>query len=104
MTHSKQVVPVTVNKMAKAAGWASGVNIVSWLLVAIPGFLSSPWAAIELVFIPGSALLARAAGIMGLVSKVKISERGAGQCVIGISIGVVNALTIGLVLVVILYW
>jgi hypothetical protein len=104
MTHSKQVVPVTVNKMAKVAGWASVVNIVSWLLAAIPGFLSSPWAAFELVIIPGSALLALAAGIIGLVSKVKINERGAGQCVIGISVGVVNALAIGLVLVVILHW
>jgi hypothetical protein len=104
MTHSKQVVPVTVNKMAKVAGWASVVNIVSWLLAAIPGFLSSPWSAFELVIIPGSALLALAAGIMGLVSKVKINERSAGQCVIGIAVGVANALAIGLVLVVILYW
>ena len=85
--------------MAKLAGWASLVNIISWLLMAIPGFLLSPWSTFELVTIPLSALLALVAGIMGLVSKVKMDERGAGQCVIGIFVGILNILLIGLGLV-----
>lgn len=101
MTDSKQVTPVQVNKMAKLAGWASVANIISWLLIAIPGFLNSllSWSAI--VAIPLSTLIALVAGIMGLMSKGKLEERGAGQCVIGIFVGVVNALVIYLVLVVI---
>ncbi|MGZ9235453.1 MAG: hypothetical protein ACXW4E_08010 [Anaerolineales bacterium] len=48
---SKQITPVQVDKLAKLAGWASVV----------------------------STLIALVAGIMGLVSKVKLDERGAGQ-------------------------
>ena len=99
MTNSKQVTPVQVNKMAKLAGWASVVNIISWLLIAIPGFLDSPLSLSSIVTIPLSALIALMAGIMGLVDKGKLDERGAGQCMIGIFVGVVNALVIGLVLV-----
>jgi hypothetical protein len=88
-----------VNKIAKLAGWASVVNIMSWLLIAIPGFLDSPLSLSSIVTIPLSALIALVAGIMGLVGKGKLDERGAGQCVIGIIVGVVNALVIGLVLV-----
>jgi hypothetical protein len=87
--------------MAKLAGWASVVNIISWLLMAIPGFLQSPLSWSVIVTIPLSTLLALAAGIMGLVRKAKLDQRGAGQCVIGIFVGVVNTLVIGLVLVVI---
>ena len=101
MTDSKQVIPVQVNKMAKLAGWASVVNIISWLLTAIPGFLNSPlgWSAV--VAIPLSGMIALVAGIRGLVSKGKMDERGAGQCVIGIFVGVVNVVLIGLAIMVI---
>lgn len=87
--------------MAKLAGWASVVNIISWLLTAIPGFLDSPlsWPAIVTILL--STLVALVAGIMGLVNKGKLGERGAGQCVIGIFVGILNALVIGLVIVVI---
>ena len=67
--------------------------------MAIPGFLLSSWSAFELVTIPLSGLIALVAGILGLLSKVKTDERGAGQCVIGIFVGVLNILLIGLGLV-----
>jgi hypothetical protein len=85
--------------MAKLAGWASVVNIISWLLIAIPGYLNSPLSWSAIVTIPLSTLLALVAGIMGLVSKARLDERGAGQCVIGIFVGVVNAVVICLVIV-----
>lgn len=87
--------------MAKLAGWASVVNIISWLLTAIPGFLNSPLSLSAIVTIPLSTLIALVAGIMGLVNKGKLDERGAGQCVIGIFVGGLNALVICLVIVVI---
>lgn len=99
MTDSKQVTRVQVNKMAKLAGWASLINVISWLLIAIPGLLGSSWSAFELVTIPLSGLIALVAGIMGLSSKPKMDERGVGQCVIGIFVGILNVLLIGLVLV-----
>jgi hypothetical protein len=99
LTDSKQVTSVQANRMAKLAGWASVVNIISWLLTAIPGFLNSPLSWPAVVTIPLSTLVALVAGIRGLVNKGKLDERGAGQCVIGIFVGVVNALVIGLVLV-----
>ena len=99
MIDGKQVTPVQVNKIAKLAGWASVVNIISWLLMAIPGFLQSSWSAFEIVTIPLSALVGLVAGTRGLLSQKKIDERGAGQCVIGIFVGVLNVLLIGLALV-----
>ena len=87
--------------MAKLAGWASVVNIISWLLIAIPAYLNSPLSWSAIVTIPLSAVLALVAGIMGLVSKAKLDERGVGQCVIGIFVGGVNALVICLLIVVI---
>ena len=99
MTDSKQVAPIQMNKIAKLAGWASVVNIISWLLIAIPGFLNSSWSFFELVSIPLSALVALVAGIMGLVSKSKIDGRGVGQCVIGVSVGVFNIVLIVLVII-----
>ena len=87
--------------MAKLAGWASVVNMVSWLLTAIPGFLLSAWSFFVIVTIPLSAMIALVAGIVGLVRKEKMAERGVGQCVIGMFIGILNVLVIGLVLVVI---
>ena len=89
MLDSKQVAPVQVNKIARLAGWASVVNIISWLLVAIPGFLLSPWSFL-VVTIPLSGLVALVAGILGLLRKAKMDERDAGQCVIGIFVGVAN--------------
>jgi hypothetical protein len=87
--------------MAKLAGWASVVNIVSWLLTAIPGFLLSAWSVFVAVIIPLSAMIALVAGIVGLVRKGKMDKRGVGQCVIGIFVGILNVLVIGLVLMVI---
>ena len=85
--------------MATLSGWASVVNIVSWLLTAIPGILNSPlsWPAIVTILL--STLIALVAGIRGLVNKGKLDERGAGQCVIGIFVGGINALVICLVIV-----
>lgn len=87
--------------MANLAGWASVVNLISWLLMAIPGFLQSLWSWPVVVAIPLSGLLALVAGIMGLVNKTKLAEKGAGKCVIGILVGVVNVLVVGLVIAVI---
>ena len=101
MKDNEQVLPVQVNRMARLAGWASVVNIVSWLLMAIPGFLHSFWSIVEYVTLPLSAMIALAAGIMGLLSKAKTEERGVGQCVIAIFVGIVNVLVIGLVLMLI---
>jgi len=98
LTDSKQV-PPPVSKMAKLAGWASVVNIISWLLMAIPGFLLSSWSAFEIVTIPLSGFIALVAGTMGLRGKGKMGERGVGQCVIGIFVGIINALLIVLVLI-----
>ena len=99
LIESKQVTSVQVNKIAKLAGWASLVNIICWLLMAIPGFLNSPWSTFEIVIIPLSALIALGAGILGLRSKEKTDEKGAGQCVIGIFVGVLNLLLIVLGLI-----
>jgi hypothetical protein len=99
LTNTKPINPIPPNKMAKLAGWASAVNIVSWLLTAVPGFLSSAWSALELVAIPLSGIIALLAGILGLRSKAKMSDTGAGQCLIGIFVGVVNVILIALVLV-----
>ena len=96
MIDTEQVTPVQENKMGKIAGWASIVNIISWLLMAIPGFLQSSWSAFEIVTIPLSALIALGAGSIGLLSKVKMYARGAGQCVIGIFLGVLNVLLISI--------
>ena len=101
MTDSKQVTPVQVNNVAKRASWASVVNIISWLLTAIPGLLSSPFGWFVVVAIPLSALIALVAGIMGLVSKMKLEERAVGQYVIAIFVGAANALVICLVIMVI---
>jgi hypothetical protein len=101
LTDSKQVIPIQVNKVAKLAGWASVVNIISWLLTAIPGFLQSPLSWPAIVIIPLSALLALVTGIVDLVGKANLDQRGAGQCVIGVFVGVVNALVLCLVLVVV---
>ena len=95
------MIPVQVNKMAKVAGWASVVNIISWILMAIPRVLSSLLSLPAIVAILLSTLIALVAGIRGLVNKAKLDERGAGQCVIGIFVGGVNALVICLLVVVI---
>ena len=87
--------------MAKLAGWASVINIISWLVMAIPGFLNSYFGWSAIVTIPLSTIVALVAGIVGLVSKEKMDERGVGQCVIGTFVGAVNVVVIGLIVVVI---
>ena len=85
-----------VNQAARVAGWASLINILAWLLMAIPGFLLSPLSILEVVILPASALAALGAGIFGFLRKEQLDPKGAGQCVAGISIGVLNLLLIGL--------
>jgi hypothetical protein len=100
MTHSKEVTPLKVNKMAKLALWASIANIIFWLLMAIPGFLVSNWSAFVVVTIPLSAMIALLAGIIGLLKVVKYGT-GVWPSVTGIIEGILNVLLIGILLVVI---
>jgi hypothetical protein len=86
---SKIVDPVQKNNIAKIALEASIFNIVCWLLIAIPGFLLSPWSTFELVTIPLSAIIALAAGIMGLL-KVRVYGTGLWQSAASILVGLLN--------------
>ena len=95
---SKIVTQAPKNKMANIALRASIVNLICWLLIAIPNFLLSPWSSFELVTIPLSAMIALVAGIMGMV-RVSIYGIGHWQSLIGISMGVLNIVLIWLSLV-----
>jgi hypothetical protein len=99
MTDNRQAAPVPVNKLAILAFRATIVNIVSWLMLAIPGLLHSflSWPAIVTILLSG--IIALATGLLGLLSRVKIEERGVGQCVIGIFVGILNVALIALVLI-----
>lgn len=97
MTDSNQVTSVQLNKMANVAFWASIVNIVSWLLGAIPGFLLTPWSYILVATVPLGAIIAFVAGIVG-IRRVKIYGSGTWQSVTGIVVGSLNLPLIGIML------
>jgi hypothetical protein len=98
--HSEQATPVPGTNLAKFAGWASLANIVSWLLLAIPVFLESLLGWLTILTIVLSAVIALAAGILGLV-KGKAEARAVGQCVMGIFVGALNIALIIFMIVVI---
>lgn len=97
MTDSDQVTSVQVNKMANVAFWASVVNIVSWLLGAIPGFLLTPLSTVLIVTVPFGAIIAFVAGIVGM-HRVERYGTGTWQSITGIVVGSLNLPLIGIIL------
>src|ERR1051325_7920195 len=64
--------PPVRNKFSELAFRATMINLVSWLLLATPGFLQSIWSISLMVTIPLSTIIALIAGTVGEASLEKL--------------------------------
>lgn len=97
-TESKPTAGSARNRSPDLAFRASIVNLLCWLLIAIPNFLDTAWSLISLLGIPVTTVIALGAGIWGLL-KGKASEREVGRSFFGIIVGGINVILIILSLI-----
>ena len=85
--------PLVRNKFSELAFRATIINLVSWLLLAIPGFLQSIWSISLMVTIPLSTIIAVIAGTIGAYQE-KASGKGAWKSFAGIFVGMLSLIMI----------